>query len=479
MKSIENTAFREHEPGQTAEPQDKQPGWRAWAQTTGGIVGMLLLVQFLTGVLLAFYYVPSVDHAHITVSFIEKVLPAGSWVRSLHHHSSQWLPLFLFLHIVHLFWRRAYKTSITHWIASVVMLGLVMAAGATGYSLPWDARAFFSTRVGEGILSGLPLLGSTTRLWVLGGSEISTLTLSRFFALHVLVTPFLILLIIAWRFSRIDLSTFFAGPDEKRWNSRRVCMPNLRRHAIGACLVFIVLALYSRKFSAPLGPTAAILTKDYLPRPGAQFLWLYQSLKYVPGSLGSLVAVLFPGFVLLVLTLLPWLDGPWLRRFVKQPQQGIGQLILGSCALLVITMTTASYVSDKRDPRIRQQLARQAAAEDAFRKEPFRPRPLKPEDEQNQASSVGASSQGGPPAAFTKLCATCHGEHGEGARQGTLKFPSLLGVSAKPRRTVDDIVGLLNDPTAYGLEPPMRSFATKLTDQEKLEIAEWVVTLKK
>jgi hypothetical protein len=59
-----------------------------------------------------------------------------------------------------------------------------------------------------------------------------------------------------------------------------------------------------------------------------------------------------------------------------------------------------------------------------------------------------------------------------------LKFPPLIGVGSKPRRTVDDVVGLLNDPTAYGLEPPMRSFATKLTDQEKRDIAQWVVGLK-
>src|SRR6266403_895882 len=152
-------------------------GWGAWLQTTGGIVGILLLVQFLTGVLLAFYYVPSVDHAHTTVSFIEKVLPAGSWIRSLHHHVSHWLPVFLFLHIVRLFRRSAYNTATVHWIASVIVLALVMAAAATGYSLPWDARAFFSTRVAEGILSGLPLLGRTARLWALGGNEISTLTL--------------------------------------------------------------------------------------------------------------------------------------------------------------------------------------------------------------------------------------------------------------------------------------------------------------
>jgi cytochrome c553 len=60
-----------------------------------------------------------------------------------------------------------------------------------------------------------------------------------------------------------------------------------------------------------------------------------------------------------------------------------------------------------------------------------------------------------------------------------LKFPPLLDVSAKPRRTVDDIVALLRDPTAYGLQPPMRSFADKLSEQQMREIGEWVVKLKK
>ena len=62
---------------------------RGWLQTTGAIVGILLLVQFLTGTLMAFYYVPSVDHAHTTVSYIEKVVSSGSWLRSLHHYGSQ------------------------------------------------------------------------------------------------------------------------------------------------------------------------------------------------------------------------------------------------------------------------------------------------------------------------------------------------------------------------------------------------------
>ena len=80
---------------------------RSWLDSTTGVVGILLLVQFLTGVLLAFYYVPSVDHAHTTVSYIEKVVSSGSWLRSLHHYGSQWLALFAFLHVVRLFWSEA------------------------------------------------------------------------------------------------------------------------------------------------------------------------------------------------------------------------------------------------------------------------------------------------------------------------------------------------------------------------------------
>ena len=149
-------------------------GIRAWLQTSGGIVGVLLLVQFVTGILLAFYYVPSVDHAHTTVSYIEKVVSSGSWLRSLHHYGSQWLSVFAFFHVIRLFLDRAYTSNRTQWIAAILLFGLVMAAGGTGYSLPWDARAFFSTRVAEGLMTGLPFVGRNARLWLLGGSDIST-----------------------------------------------------------------------------------------------------------------------------------------------------------------------------------------------------------------------------------------------------------------------------------------------------------------
>lgn len=397
-------------------------GIHAWLDTTSGIVAVLLAVQFLTGILLAFYYVPSVDHAYTTVAFIEKVLSSGAWIRALHHYGSQWLTLFVFLHVLRLFWSKAYVDRNRQWIASVVLLGLVMAGGGTGYSLPWDARAFFSTRVAEGLMGGLPFIGRMARLWLLGGSEISTITLSRFFALHVLVIPALIAGVIVWSWSR--------------W-------PNVQRNAIAAGLVFVALAVWSLKFHAPLGPSTTQATTDFLPRPGAQFLWLYQSLKYVPGGLGSIVGLVLPGIALLALLLL--------RRL--RAGRVVGGVILGGGALLIIGMTAAAYVSDYKNPGVREE----ATA--------FTPTLI---------NLTPPSRTDGAPVLYVKWCANCHGANGEGGQQGRLRFPPLRGVAAKPRRNVDDIVGLLKDPEAYGLMPPMRSFSDKLTEPEMREIAEWV-----
>ena len=413
---------------------------RPWLQTTGGIVAILLLTQFCTGVLLAFYYVPSVDHAYTTVSYIEKVVSSGSWLRAVHHYGSQWLAVFSFLHVVQLFATRAYESRRVQWIASILLLELIMAAGGTGYSLPWDARAFFSTRVAEGLMGGLPLAGRMARLWLLGGSEISTLTLSRFFALHVLVVPALIIAVVMWRVYRARVFDF--------------------RHAIAGGFVFVALAVWCLKHPAPLGPSVATMTEKYLPRPGAQFLWLYESLKYLPGGLGSIAGLVLPGIVLLVLIFLPWLRN----------QRVIGTAILGAGAALVLIMTTVSYVGDRRDPQTAKQFALQAAQEETARREPFEATPL-------GVIPAQQTAEGGAPVMYMKFCVNCHGPHGEGARQGTLKFPPLIDVAAKPRRSVEDIVGLLKDPAAYGLQPPMRSFSDKLTEPQMREIAEWNVKL--
>jgi mono/diheme cytochrome c family protein len=172
--------------------------------------------------------------------------------------------------------------------------------------------------------------------------------------------------------------------------------------------------------------------------------------------------VVLPGIVLAVLVALPWL----------KRQRLIAGSLLGAGVVLVAIMTTVSYLSDHRDPRTAQQFARQAAAEEAWRRQPFNPATI-------TLAAATTNASAGAPEMYTKFCAQCHGSQGQGAQQGPLKFPPLLDVSTKPRRSVDDIVALLKDPAAYGLQPPMRSFSTKLTEEQMREIAEWIVKLKK
>jgi ubiquinol-cytochrome c reductase cytochrome b subunit len=461
---------------------------------------MLLSVQLLTGLLLAFYYVPSAESAHTTVSFIEKVLPAGSWLRALHHYGSQWLTLALVLHLAQMFWRATYRRRPVGWIAAVVLLMLVLGAGATGYSLPWDARAFFGTRVAEGIAGGTPLVGDLARRWLIGGVDITPVTLGRFYALHVLVTPALILLTLVARLFIFRERAMVSAEEERvleRWSRGQMA-----RNAVVAGLVFLALALYAYWNFAPLGPPADTAAPGYLPRPGAQFRWLFQLLKYMPGRIASVVALALPTLIFIGLASLPFLNPPRLRRVVAHPRRIVGTVLFALGFALFTIMTALSYYKDARDPVIRTQLARQNAEEAAFREAKFVPLLMrtsesaiddpesianrnsnensKTNENANAAGNANASPQKvisptSPPESYVAKCSGCHGTRGQGVKI----YPRLIGISSKPQRTVEDIIAIMNNPQAYNLDPLMPSFKDKLTEEEKREIAEWTASLKK
>ncbi|MDT5295460.1 MAG: ubiquinol-cytochrome c reductase cytochrome b subunit [Acidobacteriota bacterium] len=458
-------------------------GLSAWARTTAGVVALLFGLQLLTGVLLAFYYVPSAESAYVTVAYVEKVVGAGSWVRALHFYCSQLLPAALVLHLAQSLWRGAYARRPVGWAASVLLLGLSLANGATGYSLPWDARAFFSTRVAENVTGGLPLVGETLRTWLVGGAEISTLTLSRFFALHALVVPAVLLAVCCARLFVLrepDAPTPEPRPRANPYRLRK----QLARNAVAAALVFTALALYASKYPAPLGPSVEAAPPGYLPRPGAQFVWLFQLLKLFPRTIASLVAFLLPALLLAALALLPFTRSGAPVPQTNTRRRRLGQAMLTAATLLVVTLTAVAYLQDARDQRLREQFVRQSQREAEFRATPFTPRRVPAGNSASEAQTAspssanpapsGAAAIAEPPQAFQRNCAKCHGAHGEGKSVN----PSLIGISTHPRRTLDDIIAILNNPAAYGLESRMPSFARKLSEDEKRELAAWIVSLK-
>ncbi|MBI4462108.1 MAG: cytochrome b N-terminal domain-containing protein, partial [Acidobacteria bacterium] len=175
------------------------PGGARWAYVFGSGLLFLFVLQAVTGVFLALYYVPSADHAHASLAYIQKAVPAGAYLRGLHSYGASAVVILLVLHLGQVFLFAAFKGKRELiWLSGLAMLGLMLAMAFTGYLLPWDQEAYFATKVGTSIAAEIPLLGPPTQRALLGGTELTTLTLSRFYMLHAFVLPGLILLLVSF-----------------------------------------------------------------------------------------------------------------------------------------------------------------------------------------------------------------------------------------------------------------------------------------
>ena len=167
----------------------------------GGISFLVILLQILTGAFLMLYYVPSPDHAYASVSYIKNEAAFGGFVSNLHRVGASAAVLMVFLHMLRVFFTKSYKNPRElNWVAGVFLLFIVMGLGFTGYLLPWDQKAYWATTVGLNILEGVPLAGGFLADALRGGSEVGMLTLTRFFVIHVMFLPGLLILFLAAHF---------------------------------------------------------------------------------------------------------------------------------------------------------------------------------------------------------------------------------------------------------------------------------------
>ena len=176
-----------------------------WSYSFGlGILSAILFgVLVWTGILLMFYYVPSIERAYPTMKEIQLAVPLGQFTRNMHRWSAHAMVLIVILHMARVFYTGAYKPPREfNWIVGVVLLLLTLGASFTGYLLPWDQLAFWAITVGTNIAGYAPLAGPTMREMLLGGSEVGQNALLRFYTLHIVVLPALIALLVSlhiWR----------------------------------------------------------------------------------------------------------------------------------------------------------------------------------------------------------------------------------------------------------------------------------------
>ena len=163
------------------------PGGASWIYVFGSVTLFLFLLQAVTGMFLAVYYAPTPDHAYDSIRYIETEVMFGAFVRGFHHWGASAMVVAIGLHMLQAFLYGAYKPPReAMWMVGVLLFLLVMTFAFTGYLLPWDQTAYWATQIGINMVGTVPVVGDFMMRVMRGGETLGALTLSRFFAIHVL-----------------------------------------------------------------------------------------------------------------------------------------------------------------------------------------------------------------------------------------------------------------------------------------------------
>jgi ubiquinol-cytochrome c reductase cytochrome b subunit len=381
------------------------PGGSRWRYVWGSTLTFALMVQVVTGLFLWMAYSPSSQTAWESVYYIQYQMSGGWLLRGIHHFTAQLMTVLLVIHLMQVVIDGAYKAPREmNFLFGVALLVLVLCLSLTGYLLPWDQKGFWATKVSTNILGITPWIGSALQRLVIGGADYGHHTLTRFFALHAGILPgAVILLVIAhiylFRRHGITPKQPIRRPDEKFWPDQ------LLKDAV-ACLVvlgtvlFLIILPRLRESGVPMGAELAAPADPTEPfsaaRPEWYFLFLFQFLKYFPGTTEIWGAIVIPSVILLLVCAMPFI-GNWRlgHRF------NLGVLFTLLCGASLLT-----YLAKNQD---RNDASYQVAVREAERTA-ARVKALAAGGIPREGALVllenDALTQG--PKLFSRNCASCH-----------------------------------------------------------------------
>lgn len=172
----------------------------------GGTAFLCFLILVITGIFLAMYYKPTPAEAYKSVERIMTSVPMGSLVRSTHSWAANTMIAAVMLHMIRVYFMGAYKKPRElNWVVGVTLLLITTTFGFSGYLLPWDQLAFWATKIGTGIAASIPVLGGYIALILMGENDIGAETLTRFYAIHVLILPLAIITLLGLHFAMVRI----------------------------------------------------------------------------------------------------------------------------------------------------------------------------------------------------------------------------------------------------------------------------------
>jgi ubiquinol-cytochrome c reductase cytochrome b subunit len=347
------SAFLRERTGAGRAPATTIEGGASFAYVFGAVLVFLLAFETVTGLALAAFYAPSATDAWASVAYIEDQSTWGWLVRGAHHHGGGAIVVVAGLHLVQTAVAGAYKKprELVWWLG-LLLLVLVLAWAVTGYVLRWDQAGYWANQVELGITAGTPVVGEGIRKLALGGNDYGNLTLTRFYALHVVALPLLVggltymHVTIARRLGTTPMRGGAAAVP--RWPDQSI------RDALAMALALAILLGYVAstggvELAAPADPSQA-----YDARPLWYFRWLFE-LRTLAGSAEGVVALLAPAVVGGFLVALPLIDrGPARQTAKRLPWLGAVAGVLA----LIGGLTAASFAHDNSDAELAKRVGK-------------------------------------------------------------------------------------------------------------------------
>jgi ubiquinol-cytochrome c reductase cytochrome b subunit len=328
---------------------DGIPGGPSFAYVFGWVLVLLIGVEAITGTALAAFYSPSSTDAWASVAYVQDQMPLGWLVRGLHFHGGSALVIISGVHLVQTaVWGAYKKPRELVWWLGIILLLLVLGFAISGYVLRWDQAGYWANRVEVGIAASTPIAGPTIRSLAIGGNDYGNLTLTRFYALHVIVLPALFgagMGAHIWlsrrhgttpRWGRDGLAPVARWPEQTIRNVTAMA-------AVFAILLGYVISKHGADLAAPADPSAA-----FDARPLWYFRWLFE-LRHLAGSFERFAALISPAIVGGFLVGLPLVD----RSSDRTPSKRKPYIaaVLGLFALIGL-LTLKSFAGDSGDPEL-------------------------------------------------------------------------------------------------------------------------------
>ena len=318
---------------------------------TGSVILLFFGIQVVTGILLAFYYRPTLEAANKSVAEIMIKVPLGWIVRSVHSWSATFMIAAVFVHMFGLWLAKSYrKPRELTWMSGAVLLLFALAFGFTGYLLPWDDLSLAATKVGTDIPGTIPVVGAWVTKFLRGGDDISGDTLSRFHTLHVCVLPLLVLAFIGFHLylvQKLGMSLPLGAEDKEEAARALPFWPNfVYREAIVWSALAGLLVTVAVFLPPSLGNAADLMAAA--PEgitPEWYFLFLFQTLKIFPANMlivtGETVAVLLIAVGAALLFFLPLIDSRPAGKKGRAITWAAPALIVYAAAMSIWSLTGA------------------------------------------------------------------------------------------------------------------------------------------